>query len=261
MTAISTLVLQLVYLVIPTELCDTGRAKLGRSNKNTYDRIRTYGKDAKLLGIMSVENSIFVEKRLKDRFKTKFKSFKKEYFEGDINEMRTEFLDVVYQCYRDTPTDEENAYITKILEEEQEIIMREQKMDDLKKKREKEIAIKKKKLVELKNKNKKKEQEKRDARLKKKIQDEECKLSRIDYTVSREHQDIIMKNTERYPHYRTSKQEFTDFLTLNKMNVSTNDFIKFMTSIPGITYDRNTTKKVKDRSDRGVFRGVLLKNI
>ena len=134
---------QLVYLIIPPELDGTNRVKLGRSNSNTDDRINSYGKDTKVLHRISVNNSIFIEKRLKDKFKIKFKSFKKEYFEGNIDEMIIEFVKVVALSSIDNPTDEENAYINKIHEEEQEINIQEQKIDELQKKSEEEIVLKK----------------------------------------------------------------------------------------------------------------------
>ena len=142
---------QLVYLIIPPELDGTNRVKLGRSNSNTDDRINSYGKDTKVLHRISVNNSIFIEKRLKDKFKKKFKSFKKEYFEGNIDEMIIEFVKVVALSLIDNPTDEENAYINKIHEEEQEINIQEQKIYELQKKSEEEIVMKKKELVDLRN--------------------------------------------------------------------------------------------------------------
>lgn len=261
---------ELVYLVIPPELDGTNRVKLGRSNSNTDDRINSYGKDTKVLHRISVNNSIFVEKRLKDKFKDKFNSFKKEYFEGDIDEMKKEFLIVVVQCLSDTPTDEENTIITKISEEEQEINIQEQKIDELQKKLEEEIVMKKKVLKDFKNENKKKQLEDRLAKINKKfndeklileikIKDEEYKLSRKRYYISIEDQCKIKENIEIDLGHRTSKQEFLDFITLNKINVSKNDLLKFLTSIPGIIYDKNLTKKVKDRRDRGIFIGVHLK--
>ena len=261
---------ELVYLVIPPELDGTNRVKLGRSNSNTDDRINSYGKDTKVLHRISVNNSIFVEKRLKDKFKDKFNSFKKEYFEGDIDEMKKEFLIVVVQCLSDTPTDEENTIITKISEEEQEINIQEQKIDELQKKLEEEIVMKKKVLKDFKNENKKKQLEDRLAKINKKfndeklileikIKDEEYKLSRKRYDISIEDQCKIKENIETDLDHRTSKQEFLDFITLNKINVSKNDLLKFLTSIPGIIYDKNSTKKVKDRKDRGIFIGVHLK--
>ena len=258
---------QLVYLIIPPELDGTNRVKLGRSKSNTDDRINSYGKDTKVLHRISVNNSIFIEKRLKNNFKKKFKPFKKEYFEGNIDEMIKEFLNVVTQCLSDTPTDEEKEYINEIHEEEQELIMQEQKIDELQKKSEEEIVMKKKELKDLKNENKKKQLEKKLAKLKKKIEDEQSKMDKkiederklsynYDY-ISSEEQSKIKENIEIHLDNRTSKQEFLDFITLNKINVSKNDLLKFLTSIPFITYDKNATKKVKDRSDRGVH----LKNI
>ena len=132
---------QLVYLIIPPELHGINRVKLGRSNSNTDDRsksrLKSYGKDTHVVHRISVPNSIFVEKRLIDKFKKKYKQIKREYFEGDIVEMTIEFLEIVTQCLSDRPTYEEEAYINKIHEEEQEIIMQEQKLDDLKNKSEK----------------------------------------------------------------------------------------------------------------------------
>ena len=97
--------------------------------------------------------------------------------------------------------------------------------------------------------------------LERKIEDEQNKLSRKIYDISIEDQCKIKENIKIVSNYRTSKQEFLDFITLKKLNVSRNDLLKFLTSIPGIIYDKNATKKVKDRRDRGIFRGVLLKII
>lgn len=252
---------QLVYLIIPPELDGTNRVKLGRSNSNTDDRINSYGKDTKVLHRISVNNSIFIEKRLKDKFKKKFKSFKKEYFEGNIDEMIIEFVKVVALSLIDNPTDEENAYINKIHEEEQEINIQEQKIDELQKKSEEEIVMKKKELVDLRNENKKKELELKRAKLEKKIKNEQCKLNnRNYYDISTEDQSKIKENIEICSNNRTSKQEFLEFITLHKINISkNNDLIKFLTSIPGITYDANTTKGVNYRRHRGIFIGVRLK--
>ena len=250
---------QLVYLIIPPELDGTNRVKLGRSNSNTDDRINSYGKDTKVLHRISVNNSIFIEKRLKDNFKKKFKSFKKEYFEGNIDDMIIEFVKVVALSSIDNPTDEENAYINKIHEEEQEINIQQQKIYELQKKSEEEIVMKKKELKELINENKKKELELKRAKLEKKIKDKQYKLSGKRYHISIEDQSKIKENIEICSG-RTSKQEFLDFLTLNKINISkNNDLIKFLTSIPGITYDANTTKSVNYRRHRGIFIGVRLK--
>ena len=69
---------------------------------------------------------------------------------------------------------------------------------------------------------------------------------------------IIMKNIEKDCNERTSKNEIYAFTNNKNMNISVNDLIKFLTNIPNVSYDKNTTKKVNNDTHRGVFIGFKI---
>ena len=86
---------EMVYLLIPADhLYSDGCIKIGRSRNNTLDRMKSYGKDSVILTHVAVENSRFVENKLKDTFKEKFMSIKSgnEFYKGDLDEMILVFL-------------------------------------------------------------------------------------------------------------------------------------------------------------------------
>lgn len=87
--------------------------KLGRT-KNIINRFKAPNyKKANIIAVISVQNSAEIEKRLKNAFKEKFlkdSEYGSEYFSGDINAMRSEFLRIIQESeipaiqLPDTPT-------------------------------------------------------------------------------------------------------------------------------------------------------------
>lgn len=87
----------LIYLIQPEELIGTKRIKLGCTKKADLDRCKNgYKKGSRYLCIMECENVLLLENKLKKIFSEKFKLIAgHEYFEGDIDSMHKEFIDVV----------------------------------------------------------------------------------------------------------------------------------------------------------------------
>jgi hypothetical protein len=82
-----------VYMVIPEELKNTDRVKIGMSKLNNDSRIKSYGKNVKLIIKFNCDNPIYIEKKIINTFKENFKLIKgNEYFEGDIKEMKKIFI-------------------------------------------------------------------------------------------------------------------------------------------------------------------------
>ena len=87
----------MIYLVQPCELVSTKRYKIGMSSKKTLDRVnKGYKKGTRYLNIQEVKNPISVENKLKKIFNEKFKLIAgKEYFEGNEEEMKRTFINIV----------------------------------------------------------------------------------------------------------------------------------------------------------------------
>lgn len=87
----------MIYLVQPCELVSTKRYKIGMSSKKTLDRVnKGYKKGTRYLNIQEVKNPISVENKLKKIFNKKFKLIAgKEYFEGNEEEMKRTFINIV----------------------------------------------------------------------------------------------------------------------------------------------------------------------
>ena len=87
----------MIYLVQPCELVNTNRYKIGMSSKNTLDRVnKGYRKGTRYLNIQEVKNPLNIENRLKKIFNEKYKLIAgKEYFEGDEEDMKRTFVDIV----------------------------------------------------------------------------------------------------------------------------------------------------------------------
>jgi hypothetical protein len=98
----------IIYLVQPCELLNTNRYKIGRSSKNNLDRCKNgYKKGTRYICIFECPDSISVENEIKKIFNIKFKLIAgKEYFEGDENELRDEFIDIFNSFYRKKKSDE-----------------------------------------------------------------------------------------------------------------------------------------------------------
>lgn len=85
-----------VYLVIPPELKGTNRAKVGMSKLDDTSRIKSYGKNVRLLCQWECTNATIIEKRIIQKFKDTFTLIKgNEYFQGDIRAMKEQFLQVL----------------------------------------------------------------------------------------------------------------------------------------------------------------------
>ena len=86
-----------VYL-IRKHFWEKGVFKIGCSNNTSnYDRIKSYGKKAQILGLIEVNDCREVEKNLKLLFNSKFILIEgKEHFKGNEDEIKLEFLKIVY---------------------------------------------------------------------------------------------------------------------------------------------------------------------
>jgi uncharacterized C2H2 Zn-finger protein len=90
----------IIYMVQPAELVGTSRYKIGCSEKKTLDRCRNgYKKGTRYIVIMECVEPFKIERKIKETFNKKFKLVAgKEYFEGDENEMKKEFLIITENC-------------------------------------------------------------------------------------------------------------------------------------------------------------------
>ena len=85
-----------VYL-IRKPFWEKGVFKIGCSDKSGYDRIKSYGKEVKILALFEVKDCREVEKNLKVLFNSKFRLIAgKEHFQGNEDEIKLEFLKTVY---------------------------------------------------------------------------------------------------------------------------------------------------------------------
>jgi hypothetical protein len=87
----------IIYLIQPAELVGTRRYKIGCSSKTTLDRCKNgYKKGSRFLNIMECCDPFGLEKRIKEAFGTQFTLVAgKEYFEGDEEEIKRVFYEVV----------------------------------------------------------------------------------------------------------------------------------------------------------------------
>ena len=86
----------IIYLIQPEELVGTKRYKIGCSGNTSLSRIKSYKKDSRYIIIMECEKPFEVEKKIIKKFNEKFKLIAgKEYFEGNENKMKIEFLKIV----------------------------------------------------------------------------------------------------------------------------------------------------------------------
>lgn len=89
----------IIYFIQPAELLGTQRYKVGMSAKPTMERIKSYKIGTRYLCIMECSDPLRTEKEIKGIFNKKFKLIAgSEYFEGDENEMISEFLNGVAKC-------------------------------------------------------------------------------------------------------------------------------------------------------------------
>ena len=101
----------ILYLIQPAELIDTKRFKIGRSNKTSLDRVRSYRKGTRYLCIFECDDPVNTEKVLIEKFNERFKLIAgNEYFEGDEKEVRDVFIktfneiNYIYKSSMDTPS-------------------------------------------------------------------------------------------------------------------------------------------------------------
>jgi hypothetical protein len=87
----------IIYLIQPAELVGTQRYKIGCSSKTTLDRCQNgYKKGSRFLNIMECLDPFGIEKELKRVFGSQFRLVAgKEYFEGDEEEIKKRFYEVV----------------------------------------------------------------------------------------------------------------------------------------------------------------------
>jgi hypothetical protein len=89
--------LKIVYLIQPSEFCDTNRYKVGCSVKQGINRIYSgYSKNTKILHVSKCGKPEELEKLILAEFNKKFKLFKgKEYFEGNEKEIINTFKTII----------------------------------------------------------------------------------------------------------------------------------------------------------------------
>ncbi len=86
----------IVYLIQPCELIGTDRYKIGRSSKNDLSRMKGYKAGSRYITIMEVDDDKYVEKNLINHFNNTYTRIAGlEYFQGDEQQMRRDFLDIV----------------------------------------------------------------------------------------------------------------------------------------------------------------------
>jgi len=86
----------LVYLLQPAELVDTDRYKIGCSNLPNNSRLQNYKVGTIYYYVIKCDNASIIEDKLKKKFSEQFILFTgKEYFKGDIEEMKKCFISVI----------------------------------------------------------------------------------------------------------------------------------------------------------------------
>ena len=89
----------IVYLIQPATFVGTNYYKIGMSNKETIDRIKSYKLDTRVLCIYNCEHPEVLEKKLLKHFKEEYKIIKgKEYFDtGRTTEtiLQQEFMGII----------------------------------------------------------------------------------------------------------------------------------------------------------------------
>ncbi len=93
----------IIYLVQPSELIGTKRFKIGYSKEPTLDRCKNgYKNGTRYLCIMECKFPNILEKKIKDKFKKKFKLFSGcEFFEGNEKQIIDEFIIIVNEHMND----------------------------------------------------------------------------------------------------------------------------------------------------------------
>ncbi len=86
-----------IYLIQPAELVGTNRYKIGCSKKNDLERCKKgYKKGTRFINIQECKEPFVIEQEVKKHFSDKFKLIAgKEYFEGNEDEIKKEFNDII----------------------------------------------------------------------------------------------------------------------------------------------------------------------
>jgi len=85
-----------VYFIQPALAKGTNRYKIGMSQKADFCRIKSYHKGTRYLSINYVNNPTFVENKLKERFRKKYKLIcGNEYFQGDEQNMLKDYMNII----------------------------------------------------------------------------------------------------------------------------------------------------------------------
>jgi hypothetical protein len=87
-----------VYLVQPCELVGTNRYKIGMSNQDNLNRLKSYKNGSRYLCFFEQSNALKIEKQIKEEFNKKYKLIAgKEYFQSDDEkEMIKLFTNIVF---------------------------------------------------------------------------------------------------------------------------------------------------------------------
>jgi hypothetical protein len=93
-------IMEYVYIIQEREFVKEGRPlyKIGRTTQKPYQRFSNYPKGSIEFLCMNVPNCKKAEAIIKNKFNTKFKVDRDigvEYFEGDIDEMKKEFINLI----------------------------------------------------------------------------------------------------------------------------------------------------------------------
>lgn len=88
---------EIIYLIQPDELINTGRYKVGMSYSDTLDRCKNgYLKGSRYLCIMECVNPLEIERKIIQQFTQRFKVIAgREYFEGEESELLRLFFEIV----------------------------------------------------------------------------------------------------------------------------------------------------------------------
>jgi len=85
----------IVYLIQTAQSRGTMRFKIGCSEKQNLNRIKSYGKETITYIIYECNNPKILERKLIEEFNKNYKlSIGKEFFDGDINKMINNFSDI-----------------------------------------------------------------------------------------------------------------------------------------------------------------------
>ena len=87
----------IVYLIQPAEYVGSNVCKVGHSKSPELSRCKNgYKKGTRFLTIMECNDPLIIERNILNSFRNKFNLVNgREYFSGDMNNMRADFLRIV----------------------------------------------------------------------------------------------------------------------------------------------------------------------